>query len=160
SEANDILSFEFNGSPVAQLNRSGVPFIRLGPSYPASHPAVIAVGASTDVDTRAYYSQFGGKLDFVAPGGDLIAGAGVLTTDRSGAAGDNTAAGAAGDYAVTQGTSFACPLAAGIGALVLSINPNLHPAQVRDLLANTAAKIGPVAYTNGTNAFYGHGRLD
>src|SRR6185295_3067121 len=110
-------------------------------------------------DTRASYSQYGGDLDFVAPGGEN-GGATVFSTDRTGTNGDNNAAGPAGDYAGSQGTSFACPLAAGIGGLVLSVNPNLSPAQVRDILRKTAAKIGGVPYTNGTNLYYGYGRLD
>ena len=36
-------------------------------SYPASMPETIAVGASTNRDVRANYSQFGNGLDFVAP---------------------------------------------------------------------------------------------
>jgi hypothetical protein len=85
----------------------------------------------------------------------------VLSTDRVGANGYNTAAGSAGDYASGQGTSFACPLAAGIGALVLSINTNLTRTEVRDILRQTAAKIGPEPYSSsGTNAYFGYGRLD
>jgi hypothetical protein len=161
SEANDIFTLLVNNTPFSQLNRSGVPFTRSGPSYPASHPEVMAVGASTDADLKAYYSQFGGKLDFVAPGGDATGGATVITTDRSGANGDNTAVGAAGDYASAQGTSLACPLAAGIGGLVLSINSNLTRVQVRDILRQTTAKIGPEPYSSsGTNAYFGYGRLD
>ena len=153
SESSDTLSVLINGTP--NINHSGVPFTRSGPSYPASNPDVIAVGATSDADLRAYYSQIGGKLDIMAPGGDQLASQGVLTTDRVGAAGE-----AAGDYASIQGTSFACPLAAGVSALVLSINPNLTYTQVRDILRKTAVKVGPVAYTNGTNAFYGYGRID
>lgn len=161
SEANDIFTVDLNNNPIPQLNRSGVPFTRPGPSYPASHPEVMAVGASTDADLKAYYSQFGGKLDFVAPGGDLTTAASVTTTDRTGANGENTAAGAAGDYAGLQGTSFACPLAAGIGGLVLSVNSNLTRVQARDILRQTTARIGPEPYSSsGTNAYFGYGRLD
>ena len=104
------------------MTNSGVPFIRLGPSYPASHPNVISVGASSHWDTRSSYSQYGGKIDFLAPGGGS-GGAEVITTDRSGTAGDNTAPSPAGDYVNEEGTSLANPIAAGVAALMLSVAP-------------------------------------
>jgi subtilisin family serine protease len=133
-------------------------------SYPASLASTIAVGASTDWDYRSHYAQYGPNLDFVAPsnGGD----AGITATDRTGAAGYNTAAGAAGDYTSTPasafgGTSSASPLAAGIAALILSKNPNLTSAQVRQLMRDTAEKIGGVTYDgSGFNNFYGYGRIN
>ncbi len=36
--------------------------------YPARLPGVLAVGASTRQDTRAYFSNYGARLDLVAPG--------------------------------------------------------------------------------------------
>jgi subtilisin family serine protease len=157
SEANDILSISVNGT--GYESNSGVPFIRLGPSYPASHPSVISVGASTHWDTRSSYSQYGGKIDFLAPGGSYE-GAMIFTTDRSGTNGDNTAASPAGDYTSSQGTSLATPIAAGVGALMLSIAPNLTASQVQTILRTTADEVGPLPYTNGWNAYYGTGRIN
>jgi subtilisin family serine protease len=124
-------------------------------AFPASHPDTIAVGASTDFDLRADYSRYGPGLDFLAPssGGwnDIV------TTDRTGTSGY-----ANGDYAYDfGGTSASAPLAAGVGALVLSINPALTAAELRTLLRQTCDPIGGVSYdTNGWNTFYGHGRLN
>jgi hypothetical protein len=42
-------------------------------------------------------------------------------------------------YTSSSGTSFSCPLAAGVAALVLCVNPNLTPMQVRDALRLTAS---------------------
>ncbi len=41
-------------------------------------------------------------------------------------------------YSVATGTSLACPLAAGSGALILSINPNLDPLSLRELMITSA----------------------
>jgi subtilisin family serine protease len=75
----------------------------------------------------------------------------IYTTDIRGAAGYNT--GAATDPANTPapqldytgtfgGTSSACPLVAGVCALMASVNRDLTPSQVRYLLEATADKIG------------------
>lgn len=46
------------------------------------------------------------------------------------------------------GTSYATPVSAGTGALMLSANPELHWDEVRDIIRRTAVKIDP----NNTNA--------
>lgn len=43
-------------------------------------------------------------------------------------------------YVTGSGTSFSCPLTAGVCALLLSYNPGLTPMQVRDALRNTASQ--------------------
>jgi len=58
------------------------------------------------------------------------------------------------------GTSAATPLAAGIAALMLSVNPSLTVEEIRGLMHNTCDKIGGVTYTGGTNRFYGYGRVN
>ena len=121
-------------------------------SYPASHPDTIAVGASTNFDYRADYSQYGTGLDFVAPssGGSL----GIYTTDRTGTDGNVD-----GDYdSDFGGTSAASPLAAGIGALALSVNPELTASQVRNVMRNSCDPIG--GYPGGWNPYYGYGRVN
>jgi subtilisin family serine protease len=68
-----------------------------------------------------------------------------------------------GDYTSDfGGTSSATPLAAGIGALVLSLHPLLTWKQVRDLLRSTADKIDPQggSYQDGYSLKYGYGRLN
>ncbi|ADV61661.1 peptidase S8 and S53 subtilisin kexin sedolisin [Isosphaera pallida ATCC 43644] len=137
-------------------------------SYPASLagtvPGVIAVGASTNFNTRSSYSQFGPELDFLSPssGGSL----GITTTDRVGTNGYNTNTSAnGGDYhGGFGGTSSASPLAAAVGALVLARDPNLTWQQVRGLMRNTTEYIGPssIEYNaaTGFNLQYGYGRIN
>src|SRR5262249_18393700 len=110
------LWISFNGGPFQQQNffDSGVPDTVTNPSWPANLASSIAVGASTDWDYRADYSEYGGNIDFVASssGGN----AGITTTDRTGADGYDP-----GDYTSSfGGTSSATPLAAGVAALMLS----------------------------------------
>ncbi|MBX7106516.1 MAG: S8 family serine peptidase, partial [Gemmataceae bacterium] len=123
--------------------------------YPANlagtNPGIIAVGATTRNDLRASYSNYGADQDFAAPGSS------ISTTDRTGSAGYNST-----DYTSSfSGTSAATPLAAGIGALVLSRNPNLTAAQLRGQMRNTTDLIGNSVYgDNGRSTPYGYGRLN
>jgi subtilisin family serine protease len=132
-------------------------------SYPASIPETIAVGASTNLDVRAAYSNFGVGLDFVAPssGGTLK----IETTDMHGPAGYNSS----GDYCKAaddsgfSGTSSATPLAAGVAALMVSVNPHLTAREVREILRATADKINAAQANYDANGFslqYGFGRIN
>ena len=58
------------------------------------------------------------------------------------------------------GTSHACPVVAGVAALMLSINPNLTPGEVFHILKETSAKVGGYTYTNGKSEEMGYGRVD
>lgn len=139
---------------------SGEPYVVTAPSFPASYPSAIAVGSSTDRDLRSDYSQYGATLDFVAPsnGGwnDIIA------LDPSGSVG----------WTDTNfkpnfgGTSSACPLAAGIAALMLSLDPSRTVSEIREAMYLGCDKIGGVAYSGGEpelggwNEQYGYGRIN
>lgn len=103
----------------------------------------IAVGSSTRLDLAAGHAS-GPELDFLAPGEWVFS------------------ATSGGEYGEMDGTSFAAPLAAGVGALVLSINPRLRWHEVRDLLRGTCDKIGDsgVTYVAGHHDHYGWGRIN
>lgn len=128
--------------------------------YPASDPNAIAVGASTDADALADYSNRGPQVCVVAPssGGDR----GLFTTDVSiPARGFNSGS---GDMFVNDfgGTSAATPLVAGLCGLMLSLKPDMTVEDVRATLTASAKKIGPAsAYkTNGHSNKFGYGRID
>lgn len=61
-----------------------------------------------------------------------------------------------GDYEYKQGTSMACPHAAGVGALVMEANDQLTNAEVRDILNSTAVDLG----APGWDPEYGYGLVD
>lgn len=90
----------------------------------------------------------------------------IFTTDISIAnRGFNTGNAAAGgkDGLSTNsfgGTSSATPLAAGLAALALSVDPSLTVAELKDLLAKTADKIGSGYNASGRSKKFGFGRVN
>ncbi len=133
-------------------------------AYPAADRNAIAVGASTDGGTLASYSNVGPEIDFVAPssGGSQ----GIFTTDASypgrGFNIGRTDSGGSDGLHTNDfgGTSSATPLAAGIGALVLSVNPKLDREEVRGILRETADKIGGGYDSRGHSRKFGYGRVN
>ena len=113
---------------------------RLG--YPASYEGVISVGATDLSGGRAPYSNFGSRIDVVAPGGNLA-------EDRDG---DGYKDGIVStwwdedqnepNYSLMVGTSMAAPHVAGVVSLMLAVNPNLTPSQVRQIVQQTAVDLG------------------
>ena len=132
--------------------------------FPASDPATVAVGASTDRATLASYSNRGEEVDVVAPSSGGVAD--IVTTDVSiENRGFNLGRVEQGgrDGLLTNsfgGTSSATPLAAGIAALVLSVNPALTRDDVREVLQTTAEKIGTGYGADGHSPQFGYGRVD
>jgi subtilisin family serine protease len=132
--------------------------------FPARDQNAIAVGASTDRATLADYSNVGAEISFVAPSSGGVRG--IFTTDvsipnRGFNVGRNDEGGVDGLHTNSfGGTSSATPLAAGVAALVLSVNPDLNRADLRDLLARTADKIGSGYDANGHSNRFGFGRIN
>jgi subtilisin family serine protease len=134
--------------------------------YPARSPFAIAVGASTDGEVLADYSNYGPEVSVVAPssGGKR----GIYTTDvsypeRGFNLGTEAAGGKDGLHTnAFGGTSSATPLAAGVAALVLSANPSLTRDQLSAVLQNAADKIGPPGSykSDGRSREYGYGRVN
>lgn len=128
--------------------------------------AVITIGASNRNDRKSTFSSFGPvtwsgvseyndyaytsgsntnigliKPDIIVPGTDITS---LLYSDNS-------------SYVEECGTSMATPLASGIMALMLQVNPNLTPAQIDEILETTAL---PVDYRITKNNYTGAGRGD
>jgi subtilisin family serine protease len=113
--------------------------------FPASSSGVNAVGASNRNGQKASFSSYGSKLVFVA------AGQSIYTTDRTGTNGYGS-----GDYTTIDGTSFSSPYAAGVAALILSVNPSLSAAQVESIMQTTCRDMG----TAGFDTLTGWGMLN
>ncbi len=120
--------------------------------------------AAETANTRATFSSLGPRIDgrlkpdVLAPGSATIS---LLSTNNGSLINptpntsiiDNDGLNLNGSgparYAILQGTSMACPMAAGVAALVLEQNPNLTPAQLRDILTITASSAGAPDNSNG-----------
>lgn len=109
--------------------------------YPSDFDEVISVGATANIpfeDILASLTTYGEGMDLVAPGAD------IYTTDVD------------GKYKSVSGTSFSTPIAAAIGALLLSKNTSLTPEEVRGVLTSTARDLGEKSY----DPEYANGRVD
>lgn len=126
-------------------------------SYPANVSSVIAVGAFGNDGIKSSYSNAGSALDLSAPSNDIssagfLSGAGVRTVDRMGSAGYSS-----GNYTTSfGGTSAACPVVAGVAALVLSVDGSLNSGDVKNILYATAKDFGASGFDNS----YGWGAVD
>lgn len=132
-------------------NNSGTAF------FPAAYSGVISVSAVDRNSQKAPYSNFHASVDVCAPGGDTSVDLdgdtyadGVLSTLVQ------EGPGFAPIYSFYQGTSMACPHAAGVAALVKAIDPTLTPAQIESILTSTAVDLG----TQGDDVFFGFGLID
>ncbi|MFC2150705.1 S8 family serine peptidase [Calditrichota bacterium] len=84
--------------------------------YPAAYENVISVAATTTGDRKADFSNYGDWVDCSAPG------TGILSTVPN------------NSYGYMQGTSMACPMAAGVGALIRATYPRLSNDEAMELL--------------------------
>jgi subtilisin family serine protease len=113
--------------------------------YPANHPAVVGVGATTRPGDVAAYSARGLGLDLVAPGGEA-------TSDASTYIWQDTS----GGYAGLAGTSMASAHVSGAAALLISRFPTAPALRVRNALTCSAVDMG----SPGWDGPSGFGRLD
>ncbi|NEQ52504.1 MAG: S8 family serine peptidase [Leptolyngbya sp. SIO3F4] len=124
----------------------------------AMHPDVITVSASTSLNRKAAYSNWGKHVSVAAPSNNgspnmalpsfgqvetgpkvtkRFEGLGMTTSDRTGGTGYSRT-----DYTSGfGGTSSSCPVVAGVVGLMLSANPDLTAGEVKQILQDTADKI-------------------
>ncbi|MGD1007418.1 MAG: S8 family serine peptidase [Ignavibacteriaceae bacterium] len=125
--------------------------------YPAAFslnfPNLIAVGSTDNTDTKSDFSDVGAALTVVAPGSDIYSTIPTYPTEYSVTHGGTV------NYAQYWGTSQATPQVSGTAALILSINLNITPSQVRQILINTAKKVSGMNGQNFTTS-YGYGRIN
>ncbi|MCX6639153.1 MAG: S8 family peptidase [bacterium] len=110
------------------------------PHYPAAYTNVVAVAATNTGDQKSSYSNYGTWIDVCSPGDN------ILSTIPPSA------------YGNMSGTSMACPIAAGLGAMIKAVRPSYTNAQILQHIYNTCDNIYPQnpGYTN----MLGHGRIN
>ncbi len=124
-------------------NRGSVIFAAAGnnansdPVYPAAATNVIAVSATDVGGTFSPFSTYGSWIDISAPGNNIL-------TTRNG-----------GGYSYWYGTSFSSPIAAGVAALMLSLQPGLSNSALVAFLEQTADDLG----ATGWDQFFGYGQV-
>jgi serine protease len=125
-------------------------------SLPANCAGVIGVAGLRHAGTKVGFSDLGAEISIAAPGGNCVnIGAGdnclypILTATNAGTTSPVPGSAAYSDSInASLGTSFSAPLVSGAAALVLSISPGLTPADVRNVLRNSAR---PFPTTGGDN---------
>ena len=89
---------------------------------PAREPSAITVGATTNTDARASYSNYGSCVDLFAPGSAITSAWYTSSTATN----------------TISGTSMASPHVAGAAALYLQGAPAASPATVTSAIVNTS----------------------
>ena len=116
--------------------------------FPANcNDTILAVGSINFKGERANDSNYGTKLDLVAPG------VYVLTTFPN------------NQTNYESGTSMACPHVAGVAALILERNSELTVNQVNSIICSNAKKLSDVNFSvtkpdGSWNNEYGYGLVD
>ncbi|HLU82696.1 MAG TPA: S8 family peptidase [Trueperaceae bacterium] len=112
---------------------------------PAGCAGVITVGSTDRADERSWFSNYGSRIDVMAPGGDLDEDLdsdgfpdGVFSTGFNDNSGTFT-------YTNQQGTSMAAPHVAGIIALMKSIRPDLDSETALAALRASATPLDDAA---------------
>jgi subtilisin len=105
--------------------------------YPAAYEQAIAVGATDSLDRKASWSNYGAKIELVAPGSSIKS-----TVGSSG-------------YDIYSGTSMATPHVSGVAALVWASGVATTNTGVRTVLQSAVIDLG----TSGRDSNYGYGLI-
>jgi len=113
--------------------------------YPSGYPEVISVGATDSYDRRASFSNYGPSVHVMAPGYSI----------RSTILG-----GGCGEWTFSHGTSYAVPMVAALAGLILSVNPDLSPDDVKQVIVSTADDLHNGSGSEGWDPETAHGRVN
>lgn len=107
----------------------------------------MSIGATNCYGTKSSYSNYGGLIDLSAPGGD-----GSINSDKM------VLLNGTSSLTYNAGTSFSAPLVSGVAGLCLSLNPDLYPEDIENILKKTAYDV--TYYGEGWDPETGYGIVD
>ncbi len=147
SAEQDAVNYAYNKGAIlfASAGNSGDSTMR----YPAGYANVVGVGATTNKDEKVTFSTYNSSVDLSAPGKDVYS-----TMPTYPVCGNDL--GYTQNYSYMSGTSMACPMAAGLAALIRSRNRSWTAAQVQTAMQNNADDLG----TPGRDDYFGYGRIN
>lgn len=126
-QSYDIINMSLGGGPYSQVFQNAVTYAynsgiavfcatgnesTNGNGYPAAYDHAIAIAAIDQTGGKAEFSNYGSYVDFCFPGVDIW-------STKSEYGSDGT------EYIDMQGTSMACPAAAGTAAVILSAREDI-----------------------------------
>lgn len=124
-----------------------------------SSQGLIRVSAGGQLKNLAFYSNYGvGKIDVMAPGGDL----GPNYNPATGAGRDNTylcyATIPGGGYGYKGGTSMAAPKVAALAGIIIAKHgkDKISPAQVKHIIQSSTEDV----FKKGYDEYSGHGLIN
>lgn len=113
---------------------------------PADGDSIITIGSIDDDGLRSSFSSVGPTVDGRHKPDLMAMGRGNVTAEFG--------AGNTGYTSFGSGTSFACPMAAGVVAMIIQANPSLNPMKIRGVLRTTASN------SNNPNSLIGWGTIN
>lgn len=119
-------------------------------TYPAAYEDVIAVTATNSIDQPTSFTNYGSWVDVAAPGWRIYSTMPTYPVTM------NTKYNYSLNYSYMNGTSMACPHAAGVAALIWSRFPNMTANLVRYQLERTSDDLGDP----GFDIWFGNGRVN
>jgi hypothetical protein len=139
--ALNAISEQPGASLVMAAGNDGIP---AGPWTTAFHvKKAIVVGAFAPTGDKAYFSNFGSRLDFVAPGVGILSRGEALQLDGE-------------KLEFMEGTSMAAPMVSGALANLRAIRPQINVEQMKTILAKSAWDLGQP----GKDGRTGHGLVN
>jgi hypothetical protein len=151
-----------NENNVLVIAAAGNEGVELDDHGPGGSDSVLTVGATFFDDRAADFSNYGERIDLVAPGVDIVS-LRARYTDT------NFAAEESSDYEIgtnyvgedkrylhVSGTSFSTPIVTATASLVLANNPALTAAEVRTILLQTAEDVE----APGKDEYTGYGMVN
>ena len=147
---SDALDYA-NQNGVVLIAAAGNSNINVKLFWPASYAPALTIAATDHNDTKAYFSNYGNLIDVAAPGTEVVS----LRARGTDMYGDGSRL-IGTEYIRASGTSMSAPHVSALAASILGQSNTYTPAQVRNVIVNSADKIEGIYFSDYT----GYGRMN